>query len=220
MRVLIAVMTAHRYNYQVNSLTVDYVESRGWRCTSQDERVTAIRETWAKNIPNVKFFYGRASNGETPLDDEVFLDCGDKYIDNPAKMQAICRYALEHGFDFVLRVDDDTFIYPDRLLKTDFRGHDYSGSRREGFHPGGCLFLSHYAMTHLVPAHITHWADDLWIGNVMSDYGIPMHFLKEIHNEFGDGYRVDPEKVDTANCAAFHSCTPEVMRALWMLRTT
>jgi hypothetical protein len=218
MRLLIAVMTCHKLDYFIDSDTRDYL--RGIRCNDQQARVWKQRTTWITELPNDvdwKFFYGRGGK-RAPLLDEVFLDCGDRYVDNPAKMKAICRYALNAGYDFVLRVDDDTFIYPDRLLQLDWQ-HDYVGASKGSFHPGGCMFLSRRAMELVVAARPTSYADDLWIGQVMIDNRIPMHGLKEIHNEFGDGYNVRPETLPIATLASFHSCRPEAMQYLFDRRS-
>lgn len=223
-KLLIAVMTCHRLDYHINDLTVDYATQKGWRCLDQQARVNTIRDTWLVHAREIdhKFFYGRQTPPprglvaaiRQPLTDEVFLDCGDKYTANPEKMKAICAYALRHGYDFVLRVDDDTYIYPERLLATSWAEHDYSGSSSKDFHPGGCMFLSRRAMQEIVSARITNWADDVWIGQVMADARIPMNLIPTIHNKWGDDYKVVPSKLPVDQLAAFHSCTPDVMRDL------
>ncbi|PWT75562.1 MAG: hypothetical protein C5B59_08770 [Bacteroidetes bacterium] len=216
MKLLVAVMTCHRLDYYIDDLTVDFNTPR--RCLDQKQRVQTIRETWAQHLNGIdyKFFYGSTlRNGgrvqRSPLPDEVFLPCGDNYTSNPQKMVEICKWARAHGYDYILRADDDTFIYPERLLATNWREHDYSGSSEKDFHPGGCMFLSRRAMQLIISAKITNWADDVWIGSVMQTNKIPMNHIESIHNEWGNGYKVDPEKVSPA-CSAYHSCVPEVMR--------
>jgi hypothetical protein len=237
MKLLVAIMTCHKLDYYVNDCTVDWVNSQGWRNLDQQSRVKAIRETWITELPagvDYKFFYGSKirQNTErrnppqvklrTPDVDEVFLDCGDNYTSNPAKMKAICQWALDHGYDYILRCDDDTFIYPDRIITRDlplWEGKDYSGSLVESyeFHPGGCMFLSARAMRLVIAAPVTCWADDTWIGQVMRNHQIPLNAAPRIYNPGAKNYNVDPA-MDIADYGAFHSCKPEVMRALQQRR--
>lgn len=231
-KLLIAILTAHRYDYYIDDLTVEYNKTR---CLNQSDRVSTIRNTWVKDIPagvDYRFFYGTKLRSNLvkpnqrpstipkdvlrpPLADEVYLDCGDNYTHNPDKMKAICKYALDGGYDYILRVDDDTFVYPDRLLKSDWDTAVYSGSGNGTFHPGGCMFLNRTAMELILAARITHYADDLWIGQVMSTNGVKLHEIPTIHNLFGDGYNVVPETLPIEKLSAFHSCKPEAMKYLY-----
>ena len=214
MRLLVAIMTCHRYAYDPN----DFCLRKGLRSLDQSARVNTIRDTWVRAIPaevEYKFFYGRGQG--LPLADEVFLDCGDSYNDNPAKMKAICRYAIDHGFDYVLRTDDDTFIYPVEILATNWAEFDYSGSGQKPFHefhPGGLLFLSRRFMEIICAGRPDTYADDLWIGKLAKKNHIPLNYLPNTRNQFGSDYRV-PADVDPTGIASFHSCTPETMRRLW-----
>lgn len=238
MKLLVAVMTCHRLDYYVDDCTQDWINQQGWRNLDQQARVTAIRETWIKDLPegvDYKFFYGSKLRSKTerrndpkvtlrtPESDEVFLDCGDNYTSNPEKMKGICAWALAHGYDFILRCDCDTFLYPDRIITRDlplWSLSDYSGSIPEGyqFHPGGCMFLSARAMRLVIDARVTSWADDKWIGQVMRDHQIPMNPAPRIYNPGGRDYRVG-SMMDIADYGAFHSTQPEVMRALQQRKT-
>lgn len=230
MKLLVGVLTCHRLDYYIDDLTVEYNKNR---CLDQQARVNTQRATWLSQLPegvDYKFFYGtrlrvagntnRYSKTQSqaqlrsPLPDEIFLDCGDGYTSNPQKLKLMCRYALEHGYDYLLRVDDDTFVYPDRLLATDWAAHDYSGAGHGDFHPGGCLFMSRRAMELYVAAPITTYADDVLLGNVMRDHRISVHELP-IHNKWGDDYNVVPEKLPIHTLAGFHSCKPDAMRYLF-----
>lgn len=228
MRLLVAVMTCHKLDYFIDADTKDWLD--GKRCMSQSRRVMTQRATWIKRLPqgvDYKFFYGtrlrpsldtrrdtiQPTVDREPLSDEVYLSCGDNYTSNPDKMKAICRYALANGYDFLLRVDDDTFIYPDRLLREDWQ-HDYAGANKGSFHPGGCLFLSRRAMELIVRSRPISYADDLWIGQVMAENRIPMHGIASIHNEFGTGYNVNPASLPIHRLSSLHSCQPEAMKYL------
>lgn len=230
-KVLVAIMTCHRLDYHINDLTIDWCTQQGLRGLDQQARVNTIRDTWLRDLPtgtDYKFFYGtrlrpqNSRRAETvlrePRADEIFLDCGDNYTENPAKMKAICRWALERDYDYILRCDDDTFIYPRALLNRDrhqWDGKDYAGASASNFHPGGCMFLSRRMMELVVSASVTTYADDVWIGQVAMDHQIPMTTLSTMRNQWGTGYKV-PIDIDPRGISSFHSCTPDVVRKLYV----
>ena len=245
MKLLVAIMTCHKLDYFVNDNTVDYNTAKGRRCTSQTARVEAIRATYLKELQKLgidyKFFYGtqpRIPRQTTrnkyikpepvilreALPDEVFLECGDNYTQNPQKMKAIIRYALDNEYDMLLRIDDDTFLWPERLLTLDA---DYVGAGmpteknpNPEFHPGGCLFLSSHAMRVIHGSNISNCADDVWIGKVMKQNHVRMDYIttsdgrSAIHNEWGEGYAVSP-MLDTTELISAHSCMPDIMRQFY-----
>lgn len=232
MKLLVAIMTAHRYDYFIDDLTIDWCAQQGFRCLDQQARVKTIRETWLTQLPegvDYKFFYGNKLRPENrrnvkpvvlrdPLVDEIFLDCEDNYTANPAKMKRICQWALAHGYDYILRCDDDTFIYPDRLLVNDrpkWEGKSYAGASASNFHPGGCMFLDRRMMELVISSAVSTYADDVWIGKVAMDNRIPMTTISTMRNQWGTGYKV-PADIDPTGISSFHSCTPDVMRSLYV----
>ena len=249
MNLLVAVMTAHKLDYFINYLTVDFNTAKNNRETDPAARRQAIRDTYLKElydaeVPNVdyKFFFGKTprparaqrnkyANPEPnaalrePLADEVFLDCPDFYFENSRKMKAIIRWAQAHEYDYLLRLDDDSYFWPERLEEyiPQIEGNDYVGASTDPkakFHPGGCLFLSAHAMRLVEGSNLGNWADDCWIGDVMRKHGVPLTGLitedgrDAIQMAWGNEYVVD-ETLNTTDLLAAHSCRPAIMRAYY-----
>ena len=117
-------------------------------CFKDAHKHQAIRDTWGKDSHwKLKFFMGNAGAG--PFEDEIFLgiDVDDSYEALSVKTQAICRWALEHGFSYVFKCDTDTLINAERLLFSGFGNYDYFGGENAdvnipGFPPGRIEFCS------------------------------------------------------------------------------
>jgi Galactosyltransferase len=238
MRILVAVLSCHRLDYFVNENTVDYNNVQRYRNLDVEARRASIRDTWVKElveIPNVdyKFFLGsrprpplHKRNGapvkpfvdRAPGADEIFLPCDDFYTANSVKMKAICRYALSNNYDFLLRTDDDTFVYPDRLLidhEPDWVFADYSGASAGDFIHGGCMLLSPHAMRMICGAAPKGYADDVWIGEVMKRNQVFPNVLDFVYAKSGDLYKVDPLLINGKGLAALHSVQPEAMKVFY-----
>lgn len=143
-------------------------------------RADAQRATWVKKIKDIdyKFFLG-GSNG-IPGIDEVFLDVPDDYDSLPLKTQAIMKWALDHGYDAVFKCDDDTYVFPDRLLTilptTAYEGR-INGSNVQlapkGWCSGFAYWLAGEAISIIANAgKPTHRAEDLWVGMILNAKGI------------------------------------------------
>ena len=137
MNLLVAVMTAHKLDYYINDLTVDFNTAKNNRETDPAARRQAIRDTYLKElveVPNVayKFFFGKTprparaqrnkyANPEQnaalrePLKDEVFLDCPDYYFENSRKMKA--SFVRRRRTTMITSCDLTTITYfwPERL---------------------------------------------------------------------------------------------------------
>ncbi len=171
-KILIAIPACHKYRYgrRINEFHFD----------SQPNRIDSQRNTWLKDVQvhshflDYKFFYGRGEG--TPLDDEVFLDCGDSYEELPHKVKEICRYALKKGYSYIFKCDDDTFTHIDRLLLSDFRNYDqygYKDTLLTSYIPGGTGYiLNKKAMNAIVSEQVTEWAEDLWVGRLMRKHNL------------------------------------------------
>jgi GT2 family glycosyltransferase len=164
-RVLVAVVTCHKYR----------------------DRANAQRETWVKDVPDqmdVRFFLGRpAKSGsgprKKPLKDEVWLDVSDGYQDLPAKVVAVCEWALKQGYDYLCKIDDDVYLRPERLMNMGLNGRPYMGRLRG---PSGNLVapycsgltyvLNRDAMKVVLATPINDYAEDRFVGNALYSAGI------------------------------------------------
>jgi hypothetical protein len=96
-------------------------------CHKFRERANNQRATWVGDVvgADVKFFVGHPIDNRTPLPDEVWLDCPDSWLERKQKVLAIIRWAMEHGYEYLWKVDDDVYLRPERLLSVKF--FDYCG---------------------------------------------------------------------------------------------
>lgn len=87
--------------------------------------VKAARETWIKDATkagiDVKFFFGRYNDPPgtalIPNEDEVFLNCDDSYEGLVEKVTAMTAWAYNHGYDYIMKLDVDSYVHVANLLK-------------------------------------------------------------------------------------------------------
>lgn len=146
-------------------------------CEKHRDRAQAQRTTWVKDCPHdVRFFL--AAQPQWP--DEVQLDCPDDYAGLPAKIKAMCDWALRQGYDWVFRVDDDVYVAADRLADAVPTDHHYAGRVRGAipnfpapYCSGFSYWMSHTAMSVIADAPLNNnSAEDSWVGNTLLEYGI------------------------------------------------
>jgi hypothetical protein len=70
-----------------------------------------------------RFFLGLGGINAT---DEVSLNVDDGYLSLPEKTQAMCKWALDHNFDYMYKCDTDTLVSPANLALS-FHEFDYMG---------------------------------------------------------------------------------------------
>lgn len=153
MKVLIAIITCHKFSYKAQ----------------------AQRETWVPNVrgADVKFFYGIGERKLLP--DEVLLDVADDYKSLPYKIKAMVRWALDRDYDYIFKVDDDVYVWPNRLMSCGFEQTDYMGRHNtSGWISGGPgYWLSRRAAKIVAGADkIDDWAEDRGVGSLMAQAGI------------------------------------------------
>lgn len=161
-------------------------------CHHRAPHLQAIRETWVRDIKGrceYRFFFGRGTHAN-PQADEVTLDCDDAYRGLACKVQEACRWALHHGFEILFKVDDDTYVRPERLLMSGFDKHDWVGrvnAATDHYHQhpytrGGVGYsLSRLAMQALAnapkpnPEIPSEYAEDSWVGKTLLGKFKPVH---------------------------------------------
>jgi galactosyltransferase len=100
-------------------------------CRHRPQWRQLLRETWIKGVPRDRatalFFVGRGEPLVDSSSDTIELDCSDKYEHLPEKVRAICKWALEHNFSFMLKTDEDALLRPNDFLNSGYDRHEYSG---------------------------------------------------------------------------------------------
>jgi Galactosyltransferase len=158
-------------------------------CHHRAPHLSAIRETWVPDINSAcdyRFFFGRGSHGEVKPD-EVILDCDDAYRGLACKVQEACRWAVDHGYEFLFKADDDTYVRPERLMSAGFENDDFRGLvlpatdryHEHAYARGGTgYWLSRKAMEVLAAAPTpnpdipSEYAEDSWVGKTLRQAGI------------------------------------------------
>lgn len=178
-----------------------------------NSRIEALRDTWFKDIEpfahhvEARLFYG---------DD---LGVPDDYEHLPHKTQAICKWALEHGFDFLFKCDDDTAVYVDRLVREvlERRFIDYGGYVAGEMCTGGPgYWLSKRAMQAVVASGSpVHWAEDVNTGIALAQKNFYPQHLSGHTPGFSDHW-IWPKGFDASKLnseiVTLHAVQPEVMR--------
>jgi hypothetical protein len=128
MRILIGVTVCHKAVYPE---VLNREEPPNNALCHEAARKTWVKEALAMGI-DVKFFYGRQPAGASraPGPDEVFLNADDTYDGLVDKVTHMVEWAYDHGYDYVMKVDIDSYVHVRNFLKTmygEWDGWDYIG---------------------------------------------------------------------------------------------
>jgi hypothetical protein len=184
-------------------------------CHKRREFVEAQRATWLSGLTvDYKVFLGRPTLGAGA--DEVLLDVCDSYAGLPEKVKSTCAWALQRKYDYVLKVDDDSYLFPDRYLASGFEKHDYTGcpgGNLNDFAAGFCYCLSSKAMKAVVSypllAQVT--SEDRWVAQAVLN-GRMVFLADERYRLLSAPPRIaKPFPADTIACCEYD---PEEMRRL------
>lgn len=143
-------------------------------CQAHYDRYQAQRHTWA-NHELVAVFDGNR------------LCVPDDYRSLPLKTKAICKFGKNAQVDFLFKVDTDSYVSIDRLLKSGFERHDYTGFQLDHIagHPyasGPAYWLSSKAINILVEANWDEYSvygyescEDVMVGEILRRNGIVLN---------------------------------------------
>ena len=113
----------------------------------------------------------------TPKEDEVVLpNVPDDYMHVSFKDKALLRWAYTREYEFVFVCDADTYVDVDRLMRSGFERHDYSGFPFGIFGAEGMGFWLSRKMIPLIvdePVHV--WGADQFIGDILHRKGVRLH---------------------------------------------
>lgn len=183
-------------------------------------RSDAIRATWYKTWLaryageiDLKFFFGRCER--IPQENEIILDAGDDYYSLPDKVWKTYNWAYRAGYDEATKVDDDVFVFLDRLLgsplTTDYRGYEIESDIK--YASGTCYQLSRRALEMVTRASIPEgeWREDRHVGRVLLDKGIKLVHDQRFHCCHCEACK---DSFPISKRITSHTASPEEMYAL------
>jgi hypothetical protein len=149
------------------------------------QRVEKIENTWVADL--------RAVGYDVQIFTGAVLGVPDDYGSLTLKTKALCRWAVERGYDHILKIDDDSYVNASqfhvvtedyagiRMAANDFGSpllnipHFITGTFPHGYASGGAYWLSRRSMELVATAELTgDWAEDRWVGHVLTNSGIPI----------------------------------------------
>ena len=210
MKLLVAIPTCQSLSYP--NPTCSHI-------SGPNARADWCRKTWADSLGeclDVRFFHGRDFKGD-PRPDEVVLDCGDSFRDLREKVRAICRWALSHGYDRVVKIDDDVFVdiplFLSRFRRSEYRGHpvrgDVGGVEAE-YASGAAYQIGPKAMQVVAAMDFACPYEDRCVGWALSQAGIALEPSDEILLCWCD-------KCARSSPPTFYHCDTAERRALFFL---
>ncbi len=193
-------------------------------CHSRPDYRQAQRETWIPKIPewvDWRFFIGEPKTD--PMFDEVMLDCPDDYQSLCLKTRAVMQWAVKHGYDWVYKCDDDTYVRPRLLMESGFEKHQYygwtegrarcsgsAGIRFEWAQGGAGYWVDKNCVSLLAKYMIEkEHCEDIAAGMTLASFGIKPIHDERYYPECFPKHRENPQQFIT-----LHKCNPEQMREI------
>jgi hypothetical protein len=160
LRIGVWVPTCHHYRHRAElcrKVWVPACERLGWQVVFYDEG------------ENTRIMYYR---------EQTFDLC--------AKMVRMYELCQRNKYDYVIKADTDTMLWPERFDFERYISHDYIGgfnqapsyNREFPYAHGGCYIVSRRAIAAILenPAEYSNtWGEDEFIGKTMHENGIEIH---------------------------------------------
>lgn len=186
------------------------------QCARDRWRIPDHRKMLAGHGVDVRFFYGVQTHKPRSAD-EIELPVDDGYFMLVHKVCAIFDWALARGYDFVFKIDADTWLDVPKLLAAGFEKHDWVGLMGDKGASGGVghctsggvgiwlsrkamqTFLEHYPK---MPPGKMHSMDDWALSLTLAHAG-----LKPVHSDLLWNYDLGP--ADPRELISYHGWTPD-----------
>lgn len=179
-------------------------------------RRQAVRATWLPRLWNnmsAKFIVGHGPPVDEP--DIVQVDAPDDYYGLPCKMREAFRYALTlPDWDYVFKVDDDTYVVPERLESVMLLGPgryaEWVGRKHEEFAAGGAGYvisrrIVEFASQFRLPVNYWH-GEDGWCSAAARRCKAQCHWTEQFVQE------LEPYPTPDNFLVTTHWCNPCLMR--------
>lgn len=190
----------------------------------------AVRAVWGRAAKQAGFGFQLVIGGEPMklFEDELASGQPDAYHEMPFKTQWSCRWAYDHGFDFMFQCFTDTYLSVPRMLKfipglsAPITGNFWFTGRKEDHACGGSgYWINREAMLILAEAPCTrellggrdHWAEDRWANHSLTAVGVHGRANTELfdHESRNSGVRKDNQNITNHLSYCGHRYSP-----VWM----
>ena len=139
------------------------------------------------------------------------------------KTRAICRWAVDSPYDYLVKIDDDVHVHSGRFIE---RTEDYAGHLitappgHTNFAFGFLYHLSRRAFTVLAAAEIPKgltWEEDQWVGDNLARHGV---YLTDLPGQLSPWYCLGPSpyRANHALVALGQQQTPHDIHRVHRLR--
>ncbi len=187
-------------------------------CKAHEDRHAYQRMTWLQNC-ELDYFWFMAGKPTGRQGNYLYLDCADTYDALPIKSQKMIQWAYDQEYDWLCKMDNDSYCRPERLLTSGYWNHDYSGvvkappSAKPNFntpycHGGAAYWISRKAMKVIAEYRgnifETSPIEDGAVARVLALAGIKPHSDKRYCRTARDGEPTKTNDIITAHhCSGF-----------------